>query len=218
MKTKRGFIILMTMLPLWGCESVRITSAPVTRPSPDAVQLTAGSPRGLEATPGYWYDKPALSSVTSLDFQKLWDACADVSHFDSFMIDRQDYRLGLMTTRPMVSKQFFEFWRSDACTVYDIAQSSLQTIRRTIRWEFDRTQDGDYVVRPKVLVERLWESSQRLTSVSEYRSLYVVPYKYSKPQTLEGLALGRYWYAIGRDPAMEKQLANAVRERVAQSQ
>jgi hypothetical protein len=163
----------------------------------------------------YWLAKPAVASVTSTDFYKLWHACADTLRFDDFDIDRQDYRLGVLTTYPMVSKQLFEVWRSDAGTFSQTMQSTLQTVRRTVVFDVTSSPDGIYVARPKVLVEQASHQERRITSAAEYNVAFTPIVPEATRTNEQGAVLPTsYWYAIGRDEAMERQLANAVRDRL----
>src|SRR5438270_2930186 len=66
--------------------------------------------------PDYYYNQPTVASVTSLQFQPLWDACLEACRRDGFDIDRQNYRLGLITTKPLISKQVLEPWKRDTGT------------------------------------------------------------------------------------------------------
>jgi hypothetical protein len=166
-----------------------------------------------EATAKYWMDQPAVAAVSSRDFQKLWDACANTVHNYLFPLDQEDYREGVMTSWPVISKQVFEPWRRDAGTHHEVWQSTLDTIRRTIRFDFVRDEDGTFVARPKVLVERLSQLQRRITSASEYTLVFTAPG--ANMTTDQGVIVpARYWYAIGRDEAMERDLAGSVRDKV----
>lgn len=188
--------------------------------NPSATQpATAVNPATTQ--PSYWLDQPAPASAQASDFQRLWDASEDVAREFFFRLDRQDYRAGLLTTRPMVSAQWFEPWRREVRTAKDRNESSLATIRRTIQFHFERLDDNSYRVTPKVLVERQALAEQRITSSVMYQQYFRRP---PRPQdrprgTREsdvGLYLpNRYWYPIGRDPAMEKALAEAIHKKVA---
>ncbi len=134
---------------------------------------------------------------------------------DQFDIDEEDYREGVLTTWPMISKQFFEIWRSDAGTFYDVMVDSLQTIRRSVRFDLSRGPDGTYVARPKVLIEQSSHPERRISAVSEAARAFVPQGEPRMRVTEEGVAVpSRYWYALGRDEAMERQLANSVREKL----
>ena len=82
--------------------------------------------------PSYYLDQPAVASVKSIQFQPLWDASEETARSYLFQLDRQDYRSGLLTTRPMISKQIFEVWRKDAGTAHGVVVDSMATIRRTV--------------------------------------------------------------------------------------
>jgi hypothetical protein len=168
-----------------------------------------------QATAGYWYDQPPVASVESADFQRLWDACAATAGNDHFEIDEDNFRLGRLTTYPVISKQFFEVWRSDAGDAHEVVQDSLQTIRRTVRFEIARTPAGTWVAHPKVLMEQLSHPERRITSYSQYAYAFVPLAKAPTQIIGEGQVIPtNYWYAIGRDQAMERELANSVNEKL----
>jgi hypothetical protein len=163
----------------------------------------------------YWLAKPAAASVFGTDYDQLWNVCEDLARRDLFLLDRQDYRDGLLTTKPLVSRQFFEPWRPDTGDGYGVLQNSLQTIRRTIYFEFQKLPGG-YVVTPKVVVERSASPTKHITSSSQYAFIFA----YQPPSANEiasgAPAAGYFWYAIGRDLAMEAQMATAIKEKIGQ--
>ena len=168
--------------------------------------------------PAYWLDQPAVASVDHFQFLPLWNACEDVARAYLFRLDREDYRLGLLTTRPMISKQILEPWRHDGGTLHGVLESSLATIRRSIRFEIERRDDGTFSMVPKVLVERETILERRITSSNQYRNAFSGPAAGSRTATdLEDEVPVIYWTPIGRDPEMEKHLAADVSRRLAKS-
>jgi hypothetical protein len=196
--SKRILLMLLVMIGA-GCSS---EPAPLSAPP---------EPDPATATAGYWLAKPAAAAVGGANYDQLWDACADVARGEYFGLDRQDYREGLLTTRPLVSKQVWEFWRSDAGDLYYAVEDSVQTVRRTIHFEFDRQANG-CTVTPKVLVERLAQPSRQITSSGEYRNLFRVETQQRVPGDVG--PSDEYWYAVGRDYAMEAELAQAIQSRL----
>jgi len=170
--------------------------------------------------PSFWYEQPPAATVEAADFEKLWRACEDVARDFLFKLDRTDYRAGVLTTVPMATSQWFEPWRRDARSFYDVEESSLATIRRSIRFEFVRQADNTWQVAPKVLVERLSLTEQRITSVVAYRQVFtpVTSVRYKPTGTHEsdaGIDLpDRYWYPLRRDTEFERDIAAAVREKL----
>jgi hypothetical protein len=196
------------LLLLAGCAGHSNNASPATQPA----ILSAPA---VQATADYWFKQPAVASVVSRDFSGLWDACARTLINDQFEIDQQDRRLGVLTTTPMISEQFFELWRSDAGTPRQILLDSLQTIRRTVRFELTRRPDGSYVASPKVLVEQSSHPERRLTVEAQFTGAFAAIAESPTRTTEQGVEVPtRYWYALGRDEAMEKQLANSVRNKL----
>jgi hypothetical protein len=165
--------------------------------------------------PSYWLDQPAVASVTSLQFQPLWNTCERVARSYLFELDRQDYRLGLLTTKPMISKQILEPWRKDAGTLRAVMDDSLSTIRRTLRLQIDRRDDGTFEMTPRVLIERETILERRLTSAAQYRTAFSGPAVGSRTNAdIDANVPIIYWTPIGRDFEMERHVAAEVQDRL----
>lgn len=197
------------------CGSILVLSGCITGPSNPAATQPATAIDPDRATLQYWIDQPAIAHVHSDQFQPLWNACRDSARDRFFNIDRNDYREGLLTTFPVISQQFFEPWRRDTGDGRELLQSSLATVRRTLRFEFER--DGDFwTVTPKVVVERFSLAERRITSVTQYRTIVQGA---TEPDRLgpDGQRIANsYWYAIGRDTALEQTLADEIHGRIEQ--
>jgi hypothetical protein len=196
-----------------GCAQNPRFAAPTTQMATDVDPATT--------QPSYWYDQPGVAAVEGSGFQTLWNTAEDVARSYFFKIDRIDYREGILTTEPMVSAQFFEPWRGDVRTADDSLESSLATMRRTIRFEFTKLDDGSYRVVPKVLVERRSIAEQRITSVVLYRQTFKRPIATGRkaPSGTHETDVGRYlpsryWYPVGRDASLEKDIAARMESRL----
>lgn len=208
---KRWIAILSSAaaIALAGCAS----SAPPLPPGMPQPDPTTGKV-------DYWLAQPGAASVFCPDYDRLWDTCQSTARDDQFAFDQDDYRQGLLTTRPLPSRQFFEIWRNDCGDSYGVAQSSLQTIRRTIDFEF-QSLPGGFVVTPKVVVERLAQLTLRITSPAEYSRAFtgVEPLSNDPAQEAARVVLQdstEHWYAIGRDSALEAELAQEIQRRIGQ--
>ena len=170
-----------------------------------------------QATPDFWWNQPAVVQIQSPDFQKLWDACKGELYVRLFTVDREQYRDGLLTSEPMVSKQFFEPWRNDTASAHDTGESSLATIRRTVHFEVTRRDDGNYEAVPKVLVERFDSAERRLTAITQYHSAFNGPRATVDAPDQSGQPIASdYWYAVRRDTDLEKMMAESIRHRIGQ--
>jgi hypothetical protein len=187
----------------------------IGKQNPAATQpATAADPKSNQWD--YWFDKPAVTEVSSPDFDKLWNACRATLVADGFVIDRTDYRDGVMTTLPLVSKQFYEVWRMDVVTVHDLAQSSLGTMRRTVRIDIRRGDDGKFHAAPRVVVDRFSLLAKRITSVAQYRSVFAITTNDVRLSTEEEgpNVVAQYWYPVARDYNLEKDIVNWTKWRL----
>jgi hypothetical protein len=183
---------------------------------PNAASVTKIDPK--QAQPDYWWNQPAAVHVPAADFYKLWNACKGEMYVRLFVVDREQFRDGLLSSEPLVSKQFFEFWRTDAVTVHDVAESSLASLRRTVHFEVTKQPDGSYDMVPKVLVERYQSTERRLTAINQYHESFSAPRAYNDAPDESGEpAAADYWYPVRRDNDLEKDMAASIRQRLAQS-
>ena len=181
--------LLPSLFLLPGCISSKPSNPAATQPA------TAVDP--ILAEPSHWLSQPptdgALAFANGRD--TLWNAAEEVARRNYFRIDRRDHRAGLLTTVPLVSKQWFELWRNDAIGAQDVQESSLGPIRRTLYFEFSTTATGRHSVTPKVLVERQARLEEK------YRSGDA-----ELPNT--------YWYALRRDAELELRLSRQIQSSI----
>ncbi|HMB96480.1 MAG TPA: hypothetical protein VKK61_10615 [Tepidisphaeraceae bacterium] len=192
----------------------------ITHPQNPAATQPATTVDLATTQPTYWLSQPPNGSVTSADFAKLWATSENVARAFFFKLDREDYRLGILTTQPLVSAQWAEPWRRDNRTVYDVEESSLATIRRTVTFEFKRLDDDTWQVAPKVLIEREAISEKRITSAVLFRNVFTEPTaahrrQLGSPESDVGIVLPeRYWYPLRRDPQFEQLLTAEIQKRL----
>jgi len=175
------------------------------------------------AEPVYFMKQSTAASVTAGDFDKLWAAIHRVTRDGGYRADRDDPRLGVYTSRPLVSSQIFEPWRFNVGSLKALVEASLGTVRRTVRWDVTRHDDGTLTATPRVLVERYTVIEHRVTSAAQFNEIFAVTREEAENQRLRALDPAAallepvptaYWYGIGRDLDMEQKLADAVRGRV----
>jgi hypothetical protein len=196
-----------------------LISGCITHPQNPAATQPATVVDLATTQPTYWLDQPAAAQVRGRDFDTVWDVCKATARGYLFALDRVDYRAGEITTLPMVSKQWFEPWRSDSGSSYQVLANSMGAIRRTLSFQVAREPDATYTVTPKVLVEREVILERRVSDVSQYRLAFSGPG--AKIQPREAVTLDpntypdvplKYWYPTGRDTEMEVQVAKRVQQ------
>jgi hypothetical protein len=116
---------------------------------------------------------------------------------------------GHIVTHPTVSAQWFEWWRSDARGGYQLLESSLHTIRRTVDVRIEPAGAGGassaYRVSIEVEKERLSAPQRQITTASGALSIYN-----ERIPTDEGLrqakSAAERWVPLGRDVLLEEHL------------
>jgi hypothetical protein len=202
---------ILVFLPFSGC---------IGNPQNPAATQPATEIDLATTQPSYWLSQPPAAQVQAKDFDRLWDSCKTVARSYLFALDREDFRAGLITTEPLISKQLWEFWRPDTGAASDVLANSTATHRRTLRFEIERDeQSGAYTITPKVLVEQQTVLERRITSATQYRTAFAGPSAPSRFSVAhdEDASLDlppKYWYPIGRDTAMERQVAARLREQL----
>jgi hypothetical protein len=193
------------------CLALCATGCIMGRQNPAATQPATLLPDDSTRSP-YWLEYPAVDSVSSPSYDALWAAARRAARACSFTVDRVDYRDGSMTTKPLVSKQFFEVWKGDVVDGHDLLQSSLGTMRRIVFFQISHGDDGGYILTPKVVVERYSAAERRITSVAQYLNIFSYEHGLVGEVTDEGqLVPIEYWYSVGRDPHLEQHLVDLMR-------
>jgi hypothetical protein len=207
-------IILLASLKLAlsgaGCALSQDPVAPPTTPTTNPAAL-------LTTQPYYWTTQPAVVHVTNPSFHHLWKACAAVAREHGFKLDRQDVRTGLLTTEPRIGQQFFEVWARDTGSAAGVADNSIATYRRTVRFEIDK-DNGQFTMSPCVLIEHSAQAEQPITSAVGVRSSMAAQHNptLGTKETDRGVYIpSAYWYATGRDHALERDLAKDVTKKLA---
>jgi hypothetical protein len=192
---------MLAPLLLAGCITDKPFNPAATRPATDVDPKTAQV--------WYYLDQPGVVMVADADYDALWNACCETAQSYLFVLDRQDYRRGLLTTKSMISMQIFEPWRRDAGSMDQVVRSTLASTRRTVRFEFSRGADGAFTVTPKVLVEQECIVEHRITLAAQYYEVFSAPLADSALS-----AHNDYWLPISRDNDLERELADSIRRRL----
>jgi len=93
--------------------------------------------------------------IVEAEAEILWQSCQSELKNRGFRLDRVDLRSGVIETFPMVSSQWFEFWRRDVADAASLAESSLQTIRRRVGIKLTPMGGDKYRFNCRVTVQRL---------------------------------------------------------------
>lgn len=144
------------------------------------------------------------------ELDRLWSAALAVLTRLEFIPDRQDRAAGIIETKPLTSRQFWETWRMDTRGDYALAQASLQTIQRKAQVRFRRMNETSrWQVDVEVDVYRLQRPERQVTSTAAALEFYG-----SRLPTTEGQvstrARAEYLEPLGRDETSESQILELI--------
>jgi len=160
--------------------------------------------------------------IDAREYSRLFEASVRELRNLGFVVDREDYRFGQVTTKPLTSPTVFEFWKPLNSTVGQAVQSTTNLQRRTAQVflepvrsdgveppsaEGAETNVGPYQLRVEVMVERLQRPDAFVSGASD-RPLGSLT---AHPQEWERRGIDdRYWLAIGRDQELERRLVERI--------
>ena len=195
-------LLMLALALIGGCANTR-----ATRPA------TAADP--ATAQPAWWLALPAVAHVQSTRFDALYAAAEATLRDRMFVLDRQDRRGGLITSKATITKQPLEFWRGDAVSGQALAESTVATVRRTVHIEIARQDDGRFELTPKVVVERFAQRERRMTATVNYTGALGGGQVEGSLEEDRGEAIANtYWYATGRDHDLERVLAEDIQKKM----
>jgi hypothetical protein len=182
---KNGFLLIMGVLAMWAGGCARV--------------------KMIQA-------QPVCIEVVSQD--KLMQACEKMLVSMQFQIEKYDEESGVIRTRPLRGKQFFEFWRSDNAGGFNAAESNLQSLQRTAELTFEMQS-------PRVCVTCVMDTRRLSVPEEPIQSYYHAAGLY----TGSGLSRQRLnikereqgeirWIDLGRDEALEQKMLTKIQHMV----
>ena len=162
---------------------------------------------------GFESSRSATIANDSSQVDRVWEAAREALRRHRFRLDRVDRRGGIITTMPETSQSLVEFWRHDVDTWADLLEATLNPVRRWVEVTLTRGDD-DTSVELAVSVHK-----ERLSSPDRQFNSTGAAYQYfggNLPSTSGAVNVtpeDDRWLDLGRDPAMEARLLDAILER-----
>jgi hypothetical protein len=144
------------------------------------------------------------------DYDVLFETCLEVLRVHGYKLDRVDQRAGLITTFPITSQQFFEFWRDDVETAYDVMEASLLTIRRRAEIQvLGEAEGSDHRLVVSVYREKLSTPDRQYNSSAAAFRVFsrTLPSTAGKTIVPER---DDVWLPAGRDGLLERRLIREI--------
>ena len=141
--------------------------------------------------------------------ENIWMACKDELRSRGFSIDFQNRQAGIIETRPLISKQWFEFWKNDVVDNKSLAKSSIQTTNRIVMINID-DQSKPQSVKCTVTVNKLYTTSIADSKQARSEDAFVATqYLLEKKSDSQ-----QYWEPAGNDPALEEAILRSIKSKL----
>jgi hypothetical protein len=142
----------------------------------------------------------------------LWESSQEELRRHDFELDRVDERAGLITTYPVTSQSFWEFWRRDVATAFDLAEATWRTVRRRAEVNIERDAEGSASVVVTVHKQTFATPERQYNSSAAALRIFgsALPGVAGEPVVTKA---DDYWIDAGRDGAMEERLLDRILRR-----
>ncbi|MEE8170791.1 MAG: hypothetical protein V3T70_09605 [Phycisphaerae bacterium] len=145
------------------------------------------------------------------DFEWVWQETLNTLRRLGFTPDRQDRANRIIVTLPETSKQWFEGWRQDVQGGYATLESSLHTIRRRVRVEFQPDErDTAWTVAVRVDILRYSTPERQVTSASGALGLFSARVPTTEGERFASTADPARLVELGRDATMERRILERI--------
>jgi len=158
--------------------------------------------------------EPTRQSFIVADEEQVdafWETCQAVLRGNRFLLDRVDRNAGVITTFPVTSQQFFEFWRHDVDTAHDVLIASLSAMRRRAAIEVQSPPDNPMALNVSITIntERLSAPERQFNNSAQALRLFgeEMPGEAGEPRLTQR---DDYWINEGRDGAMERRILQQI--------
>ena len=174
-------------------------------------------------------DRPADYTFPADDYARVHAAAVESLREAGFEIERNDYRFGVITTKPKEAPTAVEFWVDDPTTPAQHRSDTLNAQQRTVKVRIHKKfvleealnsttsgkdQASRYVLNVEVMIERLQRPARYLTHSATAR----ISRQYAAvPAQLHDRGIDTaYAQPLTRDPQFEARLLQAIERRAAE--
>ena len=188
-----------------GTASVAAATAPATGPANTHLVVKVVDPN------------QTARFIYRASYDNIWQQAITVLNKSGFALDRQDYRLGVLSTQPLPGAQFIEFWKPQQVNFTDAMENTINNQRRTVRLTISKVpgKADFYEIGMQVLVERRSNPTEVIggplfVEGSGFgRNAITLQSDYAQPRGAAAV-----WVPIGHDPDLERKLIDALFQRI----
>lgn len=161
-------------------------------------------------------DGLTAAEIAEPQLDRLWDSALSVLRKHDFQPVRQDRALGIIETTPTTSMQWYELWRQDVASAYDLFEASLHTTQRKatvrfLRGDREAEEAGNaWTVTVQVGVYRLSREETQITSASSVLHGFTGGLPTARGQESSSDTSQDRWIYERRDGAVEQRLLRRI--------
>ena len=153
--------------------------------------------------------------IAAADYDAVYQSSKRAILDLGFALDRQDYRFGRVTSKPLAAPSIGEVWfpsNADAATAWE---NTLNTQRRIAQVWIEPATDPQnntadlYTLRVEVQLERRQSPARRLNGSTRPNGMFNVLTSNPAEYQRAGIA-GSFWHPVGRDNALEQKLLQRI--------
>ncbi len=202
--------------PPWALIRPLPTAEPATRP--DITLSRAVRPAALHPTIAdnpKWFINARNGTTRKIvpeRYGNIWRHTKHLLVHMGYTIQWASYRLGVITTRYRTGPEILQWWRSDATTVPELMEGTINTFRRTLRIVISRSgKPHTFTITVEALVERQENPQGAVGNVAFFGASAFGNNALSLNSHQAGpSAGGAYWMRVGRDPALEEEILHRL--------
>lgn len=191
-----------------GLAATMPTTAPATGPATQGADLVR---RVRIVDPNY-----TVRYVYRANYDKVWQEAMLLLNDLGYVVDRRDYRMGVLTSKPLRGGQILEPWRPDHTGPKAALEGTINAQRRFLRLKIDTVPEKPefYAIAVQVLVERELNPSGNMALAYNFGSGFGRNPLTARSDLEEARPEPREWNLIGRDVALEKKILDRLFKRI----
>jgi hypothetical protein len=204
-------------LPATMPEGTAPAPAPATEPAVASAPATEPATRPGRMVTRVVNPNETTQFIYNANYDNVWRQGMLILREAGFALDRQDYRLGVLTTKALPSNQIIEFWRPQATNVSAMMENTINNQRRYVKLSISKVEGKPefYEIAVQVIVERETNPEETIAGPIFILGSGFGRYKEALRSDYAGpdVEKGR-WVIIGHDPDLERKLMDVLFKRI----
>lgn len=144
------------------------------------------------------------------DPDQLWLQSQTELRARGFDLENVDRRAGIIETAPRTSSQWYEFWARDVVTWQGRAESSLHTLRRSVRLQMQADPGNNCQLSCQAMVDREVVAPAVVSGSARANSIFAGAAGRMPTLKSPGDQQPSQWVSLGRDSDLEQDILQSI--------